>query len=134
MDNAKWATKLRFDYVVKTSISYFIPKPLYFAFAGFWRFTAIVYKCPFAEKCWLKLLRSFNINWIFDSDFKKNVFQLQISPNLKQKPKLLWTNRPTFKNFSENLVWAKSKNMKTKIPIEWLFWTLLESMPPHGAR
>ena len=52
----------------------------------------LFFRCPFAEKCWFDLFGSFKINSVFYSDFKKNILQLLIGTNLKEKSRLLWIN------------------------------------------
>ena len=52
----------------------------------------LFFNCMYAKSCWFKLFEDFNLSWVFDKVFKKNVLQLLIGPKLKSRPNMIWSN------------------------------------------
>ena len=53
----------------------------------------LLFDYVYATNCWFRLPQTFNICWVFDRDFKKNVVQIIAGPALKKKTaSLLWVN------------------------------------------
>lgn len=48
--------------------------------------------CNYAGKCWQHLFSLFNLSWVFGCNFRDNVLQILVGPQLKSSPRLLWNN------------------------------------------